>query len=141
MCVIATSSVAGPPNVRRLVVAVMAVAVAFIYYGRGQVRPEITSAAVIGVVIGSRLRSLRNNAVTAPRLAADVSCCLFVVGLLADSVDPIAFGTIEPAHIPLLPRALIHGSPAAMMHIGVLILLAIPVVQGVTALLRRFRSV
>jgi len=71
------------------------------------------------------------------RLLLALSCCLFLVGILADAVDPIAFGTIQPAHIPLLFRALIHGSPAAMMHIGVLILLVTPVAR-VSAMAWRF---
>jgi uncharacterized membrane protein len=63
------------------------------------------------------------------RLGVLFSCSLFFVGILADAVDPIAFGTIKPGHIPLLFRALIHGSPAAMMHIGVLVLLVTPVAR------------
>ena len=63
------------------------------------------------------------------RLGVALSCSLFLVGLLADSVDPIAFGTIKPGHIPLLFHALIHGSPAAMMHIGILVLLVTPVAR------------
>jgi uncharacterized membrane protein len=65
------------------------------------------------------------------RFGVLVSCSLFVVGVLADAVDPIAFGTIKPAHIPLLLKALLHGSPAAMMHIGVLVLLVTPVARVV----------
>ena len=65
------------------------------------------------------------------RLGVALSCSLFVVGILADAVDPIAFGTIKPGHIPLLLKALIHGSPAAMMHIGILVLLVTPVARVV----------
>lgn len=65
------------------------------------------------------------------RFGVLLSCSLFVVGILADSVDPIAFGTIKPGHIPLLLRALIHGSPAAMLHIGILVLLITPVARVV----------
>ena len=57
------------------------------------------------------------------RLGVGISSALFIVGVLADAVDPIAFGTIKPDHIPLLAHALVHGSPAAMMHIGILVLL------------------
>ena len=63
------------------------------------------------------------------RFGVLLSCALFLVGIVVDAIDPIAFGTIKPGHIPLLLRALIHGSPAAMMHIGVLILLATPVAR------------
>ena len=63
------------------------------------------------------------------RLGVGISTALFIVGVLADAVDPIAFGTIKPDHIPLLAHALVHGSPAAMMHIGILVLLATPVVR------------
>jgi hypothetical protein len=121
MCVIAASTL----QRAKFMIGVTAVAVALIYYGLGYVQPELTAAAILGVFVGSRFRL---------HFSVAVSCCLFLVGLLADAVDPIAFGTIKPAHIPLLPRALIHGSPAAMMHIGVLILLVTPVA-------RRFRSV
>ena len=55
------------------------------------------------------------------RLGVALSCSLLGVGILADAVDPIAFGTIKPSHIPLLLGALAHGSPAAMMHIGILV--------------------
>ena len=65
------------------------------------------------------------------RLGVELSCSLFIVGILVDAVDPIAFGTIKPGHIPLLFTALIHGSPAAMMHIGILILLITPVARVV----------
>ena len=65
------------------------------------------------------------------RLGVALSCALFVVGILANAVDPIAFGTIKPDHIPLLPRALMHGSPAAMLHIGILVLLITPVARVV----------
>jgi uncharacterized membrane protein len=65
------------------------------------------------------------------RLGVDLSCSLFIVGILVDAVDPIAFGTIKPGHIPLLLKALIHGSPAAMLHIGILILLITPVARVV----------
>lgn len=63
------------------------------------------------------------------RLGVGISSALFIVGILADAVDPIAFGTIKPDHIPLLARALAHGSPAAMMHIGILVLLITPVAR------------
>jgi uncharacterized membrane protein len=63
------------------------------------------------------------------RLGVALSCSLLGVGILADAVDPIAFGTIKPGHIPLLLRALAHGSPAAMMHIGILVLLITPVAR------------
>jgi len=129
MCVIAATSVR---NGNFGKTAAAAVAIALVYYAQGHVQPEVTAAAVLGVFIGSLARL---------HFSVAVSCCLFLVGLLADAVDPIAFGTIKPAHIPLLPRALIHGSPAAMMHIGVLILLVTPIVRGSTPLLRRFRSV
>jgi hypothetical protein len=119
MCVIASSNTARAQSVWILV----AVPAAFIYYARGDVRPEITSAALLGVFVGSiRLKKKL-------RLTVALSGSLFLVGLLADSVDPIAFGTIAPSHIPLLPRALIHGSPAAMMHVGILIVLVTPVVR------------
>lgn len=62
-------------------------------------------------------------------LGVAVSCSLLAVGVLADFVDPIAFGTIKPGHIPLLLRALVHGSPAAMIHIGLLVLLITPVAR------------
>ena len=65
------------------------------------------------------------------RLGVALSCSLLAVGILADAVDPIAFGTIKPGHIPLLLRALVHGSPAAMMHIGILVLLITPVARVV----------
>jgi uncharacterized membrane protein len=65
------------------------------------------------------------------RFGVLLSCSLFVVGVVVDAVDPIAFGTIKPGHIPLLFRALIYGSPAAMMHIGVLVLLETPVARVV----------
>jgi len=71
----------------------------------------------------------RNLMSTILRLGVLVSCSLFLVGILADAVDPIAFGTIKPSHIPLLFHALIHGSPAAMLHIGVLVLLVTPVAR------------
>jgi uncharacterized membrane protein len=63
------------------------------------------------------------------RLGVLLSCSLFIVGVLVDAVDPIAFGTIKPGHIPLLLKALIHGSAAAMLHIGVLVLLVTPVAR------------
>jgi uncharacterized membrane protein len=116
------------PDTANLIIGVAAAATAFVYYARGDVQPELTAAAVLGVVAGSLFRL---------RLSVALSCCFFLVGILADAVDPIAFGTIKPAHIPLLPRALIHGSPAAMMHIGVLIVLLPPVVR-VAAMSWRF---
>jgi hypothetical protein len=132
MCVIASTSTRPAPAKWNFIIGMTALATAFVYYARGDVQPELTAAAILGVFIGSRARL---------HFSVAVSCCLFLVGLLADAIDPIAFGTIKPAHIPLLPRALIHGSPAAMMHIGVLILLVTPVVRVAPALLRRFRSV
>lgn len=62
-------------------------------------------------------------------LGVAVSCSLLAVGVVADFFDPIAFGTIKPGHIPLLLRALVHGSPAAMMHLGILVMLITPVAR------------
>lgn len=142
MCIVATSS-AQRMTVRVSVAAGVAVVAAFFFYSRGDVRPIVTATLLLGVIAGSGAVRLFGERVTssALRLTIALSWCLFLVGVLADAVDPIAFGVIQPAHIPLLPRALIHGSPAAMMHIGILILLAIPVVRIAAPLLRRFRSV
>jgi uncharacterized membrane protein len=60
-----------------------------------------------------------------------LSCSFLAVGVLGDFIDPIAFGTIKPGHIPLLLGALAHGSPAAMLHLGILVLLITPVARVV----------
>jgi uncharacterized membrane protein len=62
-------------------------------------------------------------------LGVAISCSLLAVGAIVDFFDPIAFGTIKPGHIPLLLRALVYGSPAAMMHVGILVLLITPVAR------------
>jgi hypothetical protein len=112
MCVIATRKKQREMSVLDIALVAGALAGAFIFYCRGDVLPVVTATVLLGVLAGSRAGPLLVT-LTAP---------LFIVGVLADAVDPIAFGTILPAHIPLLPRALIHGSPAAMIHIGILIM-------------------
>lgn len=141
MCVIAADTTKPEPS---SVLDIAAVAGALVFYWRGDVRPVITATALLGVILGAgavRLFRERTHSSIVLRLSVALSWCLFLVGVLADAVDPIAFGTIKPEHIPLLPRALIRGRPAAMMHIGILILLVIPVVRAAAPLLRRFRSV
>ncbi len=129
MCVVATSSMQRM-NVRVAVLSGAAVAGAFFFYTRGDVRPIVTATALLGDIAGAGIRLWRERMHSSVlRLTVALSWCLFLIGILADAVDPIAFGVIKPEHIPLLPQALIHGSPAAMMHIGILILLVIPVVR------------
>lgn len=130
MCVVALSSMQRA-NVRSSVLGLIAVAATFVFYSRGDVRPIITATALLGVIAGCGAVRLFREGVHSRilRLTVALSWCLFLIGILADAVDPIAFGVIKPEHIPLLPQALIHGSPAAMMHIGILILLVIPVVR------------
>ena len=126
MCVVAVSSM------QRSMVGVAAVAATLVFYWLGDLRPVITATALLGVILGAGVvRLFRKGAQSsmALRLTVAVSWCLFLIGVLADAVDPIAFGIIKPEHIPLLPGALIHGRPAAMMHIGILILLVTPVVR------------
>jgi hypothetical protein len=128
MCVIAADAT----KVQRpSLLDIAAVAGALVFYCRGELRPVITATALLGVIAGAQagrlFRERTRSAIV--RLTVALSWCLFLVGVLVDAVDPIAFGTILPAHIPLLPGALIHGRPAAMMHIGILILLVTPVVR------------
>ena len=130
MCVVAVNSMQRA-NARVLVLGAAAVAATLVFYTRGDVRPIITATALLGVITGSGAVRLLGQGMQSSilRLAIALSWCLFLIGILADAVDPIAFGVIKPEHIPLLPHALIHGSPAAMMHIGILILLMIPIVR------------
>ena len=44
-------------------IGVTAAASAFLYYGRGEVRPALTAAAVLGVLLGSAIGSVWNRRV------------------------------------------------------------------------------
>ena len=128
MCMVASNAT----KLRRpSVLDIVAVAGAFVFYCRGDLRPVITATALLGVIAGAQagrfFREKTRSRIL--RLTVALSWCLFLIGVLADAVDPIAFGIIKPEHIPLLPGALIHGRPAAMMHIGILLLLVTPVVR------------
>jgi hypothetical protein len=59
-------------------IGVTAAASAFLYYGRGEVRPALTAAAVLGVVAGSEFGLWLNR-----RVRAEAVRHLFAVLLLA----------------------------------------------------------
>ncbi|HEX7191259.1 MAG TPA: sulfite exporter TauE/SafE family protein [Thermoanaerobaculia bacterium] len=128
MCVVASDTTKLRPS---SVLDITAAVGTFVFYCRGDLRPVITATVLLGVIAGAQARRLFGERTRSSilRLTVALSWCLFLVGVLADAVDPIAFGIIKPEHIPLLPGALIHGRPAAMMHIGILLLLVTPVVR------------
>ena len=63
-------------------IGVTAAASALLYYGRGEVRPALTAAVVLGVLAGSALGSTLNR-----RVRAGAVCRLFAVLLLAVSAE------------------------------------------------------
>lgn len=60
VCDIPVKAAAATSN---FMIGVTAAASAFLYYGRGEVRPALTAAAVLGVLLGSALGSLLNRRV------------------------------------------------------------------------------
>jgi uncharacterized membrane protein YfcA len=58
LCEVPIKAAAATSN---FMIGVTAAASAFLYYGRGEVRPALTSAVVLGVVIGSALGSVLNR--------------------------------------------------------------------------------
>jgi hypothetical protein len=75
LCAVPIKAAAATSN---FMIGVTAAASAFLYYGRGEVRPAVTAAAVLGVVAGSGLGLLVNR-----RVRADAVRRLFALLLLA----------------------------------------------------------
>jgi uncharacterized membrane protein YfcA len=74
-------------------IGVTAAASAFLYYGRGEVRPEMTAAAVLGVLVGSAVGSALSHRVHARSLRKWFAVLLAVVA------------------VQMLRRALVGGGP------------------------------
>lgn len=79
MCGVPIKAAAATSN---FMIGMTAAASAFLYYGRGEVRPSLASAAVIGVLAGSALGSLINR-----RVRARLIQRLFAALLLAVAVQ------------------------------------------------------
>lgn len=62
-------------------IGVTAAASAFLYYGRGEVRPALTAAAVIGVVAGSALGSVLNRRIRGAQVQKAFAVLLIAVGV------------------------------------------------------------
>ena len=60
-------------------IGVTAAASAFLYYGRGEVRPALTSAVVLGVVLGSALGSVLNHRIRGGQVRLIFAVLLVVV--------------------------------------------------------------
>ncbi len=70
-------------------------------------------------------------AITALTLKAGVllSCGLLVIGIAIAVIHPTATGPLKPGHILQLPAAIASGSSAAMVHLGLLVLMITPLAR------------
>ncbi len=58
-----------------------------------------------------------------------LSSGLLLAGLAVDVIHPMEAGPLKPEHVFDLPGAIAHGSAAAMVHLGLLVLMITPLAR------------
>lgn len=63
------------------------------------------------------------------RFGVLLSSGLLLAGLIVDLIHPMDTAALHPGHLLTFPSAIAHGSAAAMVHLGLLVMMITPLAR------------